>query len=77
MKTWYNAEYTGLIEVHKLDPGYKCVLGIPSYMAQTILTIDTDDENEFLEYIYLEIRKRNYIRKEVYKVVRMEEVREE
>ena len=74
---WYKAEYTGLIRVDKLDPGYKCVLGIPSYMMQTSLAIDCETDEEFLNYIYSELRIRNYVRKDVYKVVRTSNTREE
>ena len=77
IRTWYKAEFTGLLEVHKLNPGYRCVLGIPSYMSHTYLSIDTEDENEFLEYVYLELRKRNYIRKDTYVVKRIDEFMEE
>lgn len=72
IRSWYNAEYVGLLEVRKLHPGYTCVLGIPSYMSPTYLSIDTDNEEEFLEYIYLELRKRNYVRRDVYTVKKLD-----
>ena len=70
IKSYYKAEYTGLLQVEKLNPGYKFIIGIPSYMSPTSLAIDCETDEEFLEYVYLELRKRNYIRKDVYKVVR-------
>ena len=77
IKTWYNAEYIGLIRVEKLNPGYKCILGIPSYMVQTSFAIDCETDEEFLNYVYTELRVRNYIRQDVYKVLRNSETREE
>ena len=70
IKTLYNAEFTGLLLVEKLNPGFKCILGIPSYMIQTSFASDSDSEEEFLEYVYSELRTRNYIRQEFYKVTR-------
>lgn len=77
IKTWYKADYIGLIRVEKLNPGYKCILGIPSYMVQTSFAIDCETDQEFLDYVYAELRARNYIRQEVYKVLRNSETREE
>lgn len=77
IKTWYNAEYTGLIKVEKLNPGYKCILGIPSYMVQTSFATDCITDQEFLDYVYAELRVRNYVRQDVYKVLRNSETREE
>jgi len=77
IKSWYKADYTGLIRVDKLNPGYKCVLGIPSYMVQTSFAIDCETDEEFLNYVYTELRVRNYVRQEVYKVYRNSETREE
>ena len=77
IKTLYNADFTGLLEVEKLNPGYKCILGIPSYMIQTSFAINCETEEEFLEYVYSEFRSRNYIRQEFYKVTRTFNSREE
>lgn len=73
----YNAEYVGYLKVEKLNPGYKCILGIPSYMLPTSIAIDCETDDEFLKYIYSELRSRNYVRQDVYKVVRNSETREE
>ena len=66
-----------MIRVEKLNPGYKCILGIPTYMVQTSFAIDCETDQEFLDYVYEELRARNYIRQEVYKVLRNSETREE
>lgn len=73
IKTAYNAEYAGLLEVTKEDTIYTLKIGIPSYMSPTTITIDTDSEDSFLEYIYSELKSRNYMRLEIYKIVRTNE----
>jgi hypothetical protein len=46
-------------------------------MTPTTITIDCNTDEEFLDYIYSEIRTRNYIRLEIYKVTRNMDTREE
>lgn len=66
----YQANYIGYLKVEYLNPGYKLILGIPSYMAQTSIATDIDDEVEFIDFIEKEIKSRNYLRQEYYKVIR-------
>ena len=73
----YKAEYKGLLKVHKNNLGYSLILGIPSYMVQTSFAIDCETDDEFLKYVYEELRVRNYVRQEVYRVLRNSETREE
>jgi 3-hydroxyacyl-CoA dehydrogenase len=73
IKTTYNAEYKGFLEVNQIDDMYNLALGIPSYMAKTYIGIAADNDISFLSYIYEELRKRNYIRQDVYKVIRTNE----
>lgn len=77
IKTWYNAEYTGLLKVIKDPPRYTWAIGLPSYMMPTTISIDCETDDEFLDYVYSEIRSRNYIRLEIYKVLRNMDTREE
>lgn len=77
IKFWYQAEYTGLLKVIKNPPIYTLMIGLPSYMTPTTITIDCNTDEEFLDYIYSEIRTRNYIRLEIYKVTRNMDTREE
>ena len=77
IKFWYEAEYTGFLKVIKNPPTYTWKIGLPSYMVPTTITIDCDTDEEFLNYIYSEIRSRNYIRLEIYKVTRNMNTREE
>ena len=56
IKTNYQATYNGLLEVESLsEGGYKLILGIPSYMAQTQIACNVDDQDTFLEFIYSEL----------------------
>jgi hypothetical protein len=74
IKTNYQATYNGLLEVESLsEGGYKLILGIPSYMAQTQIACNVDDQDSFLEFIYSELLKRNYIRQYVYTIKRTTE----
>lgn len=73
----YQAKYTGYIKVEYLNPGYKLILGIPSYMAQTSIATDIDDEAGFLNFIEKELKSRNYIRQDYYNVIRTSYIREE
>lgn len=73
----YSAEYTGLLRVEKLTTGYKFTIGIPSYMVPTTLATNCETDEEFLNYIYSELRSRNYIRLDIYKVHRENDSREE
>lgn len=77
IRTTYKAEFMGLLSVVKLDVGYKLILGIPSYLAQTSIATDLEDQDEFLNYIYEELRTRNYMRLYIYKVTRNENSKEE
>ena len=77
IKSIYSAEYVGYLNVEKLNPGYKFSIGIPSYMCPTTFAIDCETDDEFLEYVYSELRSRNYIRLWIYKVLRQNDSREE
>lgn len=73
IKTTYNAEYKGLLRVEQENDIYALTLGIPSYMARTHIACNADNDEDFLSYIFEELRVRNYVRQEVYKVVRTNE----
>ena len=73
----YKAEYKGLLEVKKLNPGFIFTIGLPSYMSPTTINIDTNNDQEFLNFIYSELLSRNYMRLDIYKVVRTKTSREE
>jgi hypothetical protein len=77
IRTWYNANYIGFIDVILNNPGYTFVIGIPSYMTLTTINCDCDNDTDFLNFIYEELRKRNYVRQEVYVVHRKPEPRKE
>lgn len=77
IKTTYNAIYEGLLIVTKSNEVYTMKIGLPSYMMPTTLTLSTNSDDEFLEFIYEELRTRNYMRLEIYKVYRENDSREE
>ena len=78
IRTTYKAEYNGLLYVEENSyGGYKFVIGVPSYMAPTTIATDITDQDEFLNYIYEELRIRNYMRLYIYKVNRTENAKEE
>jgi hypothetical protein len=82
---WYEAKYEGLLEVEKtpnvssseLNTFYKFTIGLPSYMSPTTISIDCATDDEFLNYIYSELRSRNYMRLDIYKTIRTNDSREE
>ena len=70
MKEWYKAEYIGYSEVIKDGTIYSFILGIPNYYSATIISGDFNTDEEFLEYIFKELRERNFMRQDYYKVLR-------
>jgi len=68
--TLYKACYIGWLKVEKFNPGYRLSLGIPSYMFPTTVAGDWETDTDFLNYIYEDLRVRNYMRVYFYKVNR-------
>ena len=77
IKTTYKAEYTGRASVKKNGTEYIFRIGIPSYMSPTSIAGSFETDDQFLEYIYEELRTRNYIRLYIYKVTREKAPNEE
>lgn len=87
IETLYKAKYVGLLEVEQIDeinpvtqevqPLYKFKIGVPSYMVPTTTSINIDNDDAFLAYIYEDLRVRNYMKLDKYKVIRTENTREE
>lgn len=77
IKNLYKAEYVGLLTVYQDGTEYMFTIGIPSYMSPTGIFHQADSDQEFLDFIYEELRVRNYMRLEFYKVIRKDETREE
>ena len=75
MRTLYEANYIGRLEVEQIDDEYTLIIGIPSYMAPTYIACICESDKQFLEYIEEELRKRNYMRLEIYKTIRYEQKR--
>ena len=70
IENWYKAAYVGRLFVNKNDGVYKVSMGIPSYLTLTSLAGDFSSDEDFLKYVFEEIRKRNYMRVEYYRTVR-------
>ena len=66
----YNAKLTAKMTVSKIDDIYELKLDMPIEDIPTIISLQTDDENEFFCYICEEFRKRNYMRIQFYNVKR-------
>lgn len=77
IRNWHSADYVGTIEVTVENGVYKLALGIPSYMCLTTIGGEFSSDEDFLNFIYEEIRKRNYMKVDFYKVYRTETIREE
>ena len=77
IKSLYNAEYVGHFRVNQDDTSYTLEIGLPSYMTLTNISCDADDDSQFINFIEEELRLRNYMRLEIYKVIRTNEERQE
>lgn len=77
IKTLYSAIYTGYISVTQDGSVYIFKIGIPSYMVPTSIIADVNSDQEFLDYLYEELRTRNYMKIDKYKVERTATIREE
>ncbi len=77
MRETYKAEYIGRIEVNQIDTEYMFLIGVPSYMLPTTIYYSCNSDEEFLDFIYEELRTRNYMKIDKYQVIRTPNVREE
>lgn len=77
IKSLYNADYAGHLKVFQDGTSYTLELGVPSYMTLTNMSCDAETDSGFLSYIEEELRVRNYMRLEIYKVIRANENRQE
>lgn len=77
IKILYNAEYVGYLRVDQDEDSYTLQIGLPSYMTLTSISRDAGSDTEFLEFIEEELRTRNYMRQDIYKVIRTNEDRKE
>lgn len=73
----YSATYEGYIRVLVEDDLYTLELGIPSYLCKSTISGQFDTDEDFLDYIYEELRIRNYVRIYFYKTIRQHEIIEE
>lgn len=66
----YKATYNKRLEVVYKNGIYTLILGVPDDVIPTSISIQTEDPQEFLDYIYEELRIRNYMRIYFYQVRR-------
>ena len=69
IKTLYKATYIGRLTVdqedqedpvtHAIQRRYIFLMGVPSYMVPTTNIINIDTDEEFIDYIFEELRTRN------------------
>ena len=64
----YNAKYVGFMEVTKDDDIYSLKIGIPDRYKPTHISLQTNNPEEFLEYICKEFKERNYMRVYFYSI---------
>ncbi len=76
IKTLYSAEYVGFMEVKKDNSIYQLLIGIPNYMIPTTISGEFDTDEEFLNFVYEELRIKNYMRVYFYEVNRTPHIRE-
>lgn len=67
----YNAEFTGFIKVVKnTETSYSLILGLPTYLEPSTISCDAESDEQFLQFVEDELKKRNYMRVYMYKVIR-------
>ena len=69
----YGAKYIGRLEVSNQNGMYTLLLGVPSPDFPTTITLQTDNPQEFLDYIEDELKNRDYMRVYYYNVKRKEQ----
>lgn len=77
IKKLYKAEYKGSLEVGNKNGIYTLKLGVPSPASATQISLQTDSEKEFLDYLEKELRNRDYMRVHYYSIKRKELERNE
>lgn len=70
IKTLYSATYNRRLEVNHDNGVYSLVLGIPDDVMPTTISLQTNDPQVFLDYIYNELKNRNYMKVYFYQVRR-------
>lgn len=75
--TVYKAEYKGLLTVTKTDSEYIFKIGLPSYMSPTAICGNFDNDEDFLNYVYEELRTRNYMKVYIYRINKIPDSKEE
>ena len=77
IKDYYNAVYNGLLKVTKKSGEYIFTLGLPSETVTTTTSSNHESDEEFLKYVYSELKARNYMRTYFYKIIKKHDVEQE
>ena len=70
IKNLYSAEYVGELSVYKIGEMYTFSIAIPEKLIPTTISCNCETDEDFLTFIYEEIRTRNYMRVYFYEVRR-------
>lgn len=68
----YKAKFTNRLEVNHSNGIFELILGLPVDDIPTTISLQTDDEEKFLEYVCNELKSRNYLRIKFLNVKRVE-----
>lgn len=77
IKTTYKAVYKGYVDVDQDNKQYIFTIGLPSYMSPTHITGEFESDEQFLDYIFEELRTRNYMRIDYYKAIKTNDSKQE
>lgn len=69
----YKSKYIGRLEVSNQNGIYVLLLGVPSPDFPTTISLQTEDAQEFLDYVEDELKNRDYMRVYYYNVKRKEQ----
>lgn len=68
----YEASYNGRMEITQEGSIYSFLLGVPSYMAPTHISMETESDEDFMKFLEQELKSRNYVRVHFYRIKKIE-----
>ncbi len=72
IKNLYKRKFVGSLKVKKENGIYELIIGIPVEDIPTTISLQTDSDDEFLEYVCNELKSRNYIRTQYFTIKRVD-----
>ena len=73
----YKAVYVGYLKIVKVGDVYRMYLGVPTETMPTNFDLQCNSDEEFLNFIEEEFKRRNYLRRVTYNVIRTNDPRQE